>query len=287
MKLIDLFKKYKKGIAVAISLVIIENVAWIIEPTVFGQVIDAFIEKSARSELSILTPLFIWIGVFLINSGVGAGRRSVDQKIYLNIFTHIATDVARIAKEQGHTVSKTAARAELTREYISFFQYRLPEILEQAIAIGGAIIALMFFDWRIAITCLLIVLPLSLITKLYNKKVIVLQKKLHDSREEALDIFSSTDPERIKQYYANSAKNEQKIANWGAFNFGVMRSFLLVIFLVVLYIAIDIDDFSTGSIYSIVAYLWTFVTSSEYLPELLESWTSLKEISGRLKLENT
>jgi ABC-type multidrug transport system fused ATPase/permease subunit len=81
MKLIDLFRKYKKGIAIAITLVIIENVAWIIEPTVFGQVIDAFIEKSSRSELSILTPLFIWIGVFLINSGVGAGRRSVDQII--------------------------------------------------------------------------------------------------------------------------------------------------------------------------------------------------------------
>jgi ABC-type multidrug transport system fused ATPase/permease subunit len=286
MKLIDLFKQYKKGIAVAITLVIIENVAWIIEPTVFGQVIDAFIEKSARSELSILTPLFIWIGVFLINSGVGAGRRSVDQRIYLNMFTHIATDVARIAKEKGHTVSKTAARAELSREYISFFQYRLPEILEQAIAIGGAIIALMFFDWRIALTCLLIVLPLSFITKLYNNKVILLQKTLHDSREQALDIFSTNDPEKIKQYYAISSKSEQKIANWGAFNFGVMRSFLLVIFLVVLYIAIDIDDFSTGSIYSIVAYLWTFVTSSEYLPELLESWTSLKEISGRLKLEN-
>jgi ABC-type multidrug transport system fused ATPase/permease subunit len=277
MKLIDLFKRYKKGIAVAITLVIIENVAWIIEPTVFGKVIDAFIEKSARSELSILTPLFIWIGVFLINSGVGAGRRSVDQRIYLNMFTHIATDVARIAREQGHSVSKTAARAELSREYISFFQYRLPEILEQAIAIGGAIIAL---------TCLLIVLPLSFITKLYNKKVILLQKTLHDSREEALDIFSSSDPERIKQYYDKSAKNEQKIANWGAFNFGVMRSFLLVIFLVVLYIAIDIDDFSTGSIYSIVAYLWTFVTSSEYLPELLESWTSLKEISERLRSES-
>ena len=178
MKLVELFKKYKKGIAVAISLVIIENVAWIIEPTVFGKVIDAFIAKSSQSEISIFLPLFLWIGVFLINSGVGAGRRSVDQRIYLNMFTQIATDVARIAKEQGHTVSKTAARAELSREYISFFQYRLPEIIEQAIAIGGAIIALMFFDWRIALTCLLIIVPLSFITKLYNNKAMLLQKKL-------------------------------------------------------------------------------------------------------------
>jgi hypothetical protein len=58
---------------------------------------------------------------------------------------------------------------------------------------------------------------------------------------------------------------------------------LLGIFLVVLYISIDLDDFTTGSIYSIVAYIWTFITSSEYLPELMESWTSLKDISRRLK----
>jgi hypothetical protein len=65
-----------------------------------------------------------------------------------------------------------------------------------------------------------------------------------------------------------------------------MRVFLLLIFLVVLYIAIDLDDFSTGNIYSIVAYLWTFVTSSEYLPELMESWSSLKDISQRLATES-
>jgi ABC-type multidrug transport system fused ATPase/permease subunit len=80
-----------------------------------------------------------------------------------------------------------------------------------------------------------------------------------------------------------SAAFKQKIANWGALNFGVMRFILLFIFLGVLYIAIDLDDFTTGSIYSIVAYIWTFITSSEYLPELMESWTSLKDVSSRLK----
>jgi hypothetical protein len=74
---------------------------------------------------------------------------------------------------------------------------------------------------------------------------------------------------------------KQKTANVGAMNFGVMRLFLLGIFLVILYVAIDLDDFSTGNIYSIAAYVWTFVTSSEYLPELLESMASVKDISQR------
>ncbi len=287
MHLFDLFRRFKWGIILATSLVVIENVAWIAEPSLFGNVIDALIEKAtSETAVAYLAPLLIWIGVFLVNSGVGALRRSIDPRIFLGIFTEIATDVAKLGKEHGYSVSKTAARAELSREFITFAQYRVPEIIEQTISIGGAVFALMFFDWRIALSCLFIVLPLLVITQLYNKKVIGLQKDLHDTREEAYEVFSTKDPDKVHAYYTTQRLAELKIANWGAFNFGAMRIFLLLIFLVVLYIAIDLDNFSTGSIYSIVAYLWTFVTSSEYLPELMESWTSLKDISRRLRTES-
>ena len=33
----------------------------------------------------------------------------------------------------------------------------------------------------------------------------------------------------------------------------------------------------------IAADIWTFVTSAEYVPELMESWASLKDISQRLQ----
>jgi ABC-type multidrug transport system fused ATPase/permease subunit len=283
MNLIFLFKRYKKSLIFAISLVIIEHLAWIIEPTVFGNVIDAMIDTANQEMSSALLPLLIWILVFMVNSGTGAFRRSIDPRIFLKIFTEIATEISRNGKEHKLSISKIAARAELSREFISFFQYRVPEIIEQFIAIVGAIIAMMFFDWRIACACLLIGLPLAIITKIYNKRVMILQKDLHDTREGAYDIFATNDPEKVRNYYLLQSQTERKIANWGSINFGFMRLFLLLIFLVVLHISIDLDDFTTGNIYSIIAYLWTFVTSSEYLPELLESWTSLKDISSRLE----
>ncbi|MGA9405723.1 MAG: ABC transporter six-transmembrane domain-containing protein, partial [Bacteroidota bacterium] len=92
------------GIIVATSLVVIENLAWIAEPALFGNVIDALIEK-ATSEIpvSYIAPLLIWIGAFLLNSGVGALRRWLDPRIFLKMFTQIATDVSRSAKEKGHS----------------------------------------------------------------------------------------------------------------------------------------------------------------------------------------
>lgn len=286
MDLFSLFKRFRNGIILAIGLVVIENLAWIVEPTVFGNVIDAFIDKGfTLREAAFLIPLLVWIGVFLVNSFVGALRRSVDQRIYLGMFTDIATDVARIAAQRGHTISRTAARAGLSREYISFFQYRLPEILEQTIAIGGAIVALFFFDWRIAATCAVIIVPLLLVTRMSNRRILALQRELHDQREREFDTFGTQDLTRIRTFYTDLARPQQRIANWGAINFGIVRFSLLVIFIIVLYIAIDLDEFTTGNIYSIVAYLWTFVTSSEYLPELMESWTSLQDISRRVKAD--
>jgi ABC-type multidrug transport system fused ATPase/permease subunit len=81
------------------------------------------------------------------------------------------------------------------------------------------------------------------------------------------------------------AGDQKQIAKWNAFNFGSLHFVLLIIFLIVLFISIDMDDFTTGTIYSIVSYLWTFISSVEYIPELMESRTSLKDISRRIRME--
>lgn len=283
MNLRDLVKRFRKGIIIAVTLVIIENLAWIVEPTLFGKVIDAVIDRAEDPLSPVFFTLMLWVCAFVVNSGVGVIRRSVDPKIFLNIFTKLARDVSSTALNDKLSVSKTTARAELSYQYINFFQYRIPELIENNIAIAGAIIAMYLIDWRISLTCLFIVLPLVLISRFYNIKVVKIQKEYHDMYEDMYDVYSKKDPEYVQDYYNRLAVPQKRIANWGAFNFGFMRISLLVIFLVVLHIAIDLDDFSAGELYSIVAYLWTFVTAAEYLPELMESITALKDISKRLK----
>lgn len=55
MNLVKLIKQYNKLIILAFSLVIIENVAWIVEPYIFGKVIDAVIDMEIyNKEESIL-----------------------------------------------------------------------------------------------------------------------------------------------------------------------------------------------------------------------------------------
>jgi ABC-type multidrug transport system fused ATPase/permease subunit len=268
----------------AISLVIIEKLAWIVEPTLFGRLIDALIAVfGSKQQVSYALPLIMWIAVFSVNSGVGAVRRLVDPKIYLKMFTKIAVHVAESSREKGLDAAKTASRVELSREYVSFLQRRVPDFIEQFFDLSGTVIALAFCDVRISLTCLCIVVPLLLLNLLSNRKVLRLQKELHDMRAALFETFQERDIRDIRAYYERQARPQIKIANWGALNFGVLRFCLLGIFLLVLYIAIDLDDLSTGKIYSVVAYLWTFVTSTEYLPDLIESYISLKDVQQRVR----
>jgi ABC-type multidrug transport system fused ATPase/permease subunit len=290
MKLLDLFRTYKKKIVFIFSLTIVENVAWIIEPWIFGTLIDEFILKANGSVFKMapikFLPLFLWILLYAINSGTGTIRRMYEPKIFQNIFADIVGKISRRGQRDNVNTSIIAGRAQLSHEYINFLQYRIPELMEQSIAIIGAICALTIFDWRISTACLLVVVPLGLISQFYNKRVLFLQKDLHDQYENVVDTFVTKKPENIRDIYRSMANVQTKIGKFNGFNFAFMRLTLLIVFLVVLYISIDLDDFTTGDIYAIVSYLWTFISSSEYLPELMESRSSLKDISSRIKIED-
>jgi len=286
MHLRDLFKKYRGSISFAFILVLIENLAWIIEPYLIGVVIDILIDKEyVDPNVNTLGPLLAWIGLFVVNSSVGAYRRVYDTKLYTRIFTQIATYVSENSLLKNLSISQTAARADLSYQYISFLQYRMPEIVDNLVAIFGAVIAMYLFDWRISLTCAVIIIPLYIINKLYVNKVSVHQKAYHDMYEDIVEVISKKDPKEVERYYTELAKPQVRISNWSALNFSLMRVVLLVIFMSVIYISIELDEWSAGELFSIVAYLWTFVTASEALPELMESWTSLQDISRRLKKE--
>lgn len=336
MTFTDIIKKYKVSILLVFSFIIIENVAWIAEPYVFGKLIDAVIDvhffgkvggfdttsvnsgvivadkeysegdtinigkdtaieesrESQRLTLNIkkhlpliLFPLVMWIGVFSINSITGVIRRILDTKIFLKIYANIASHICENAIIKKYGLSLTVARAELSQEYIVFFQHRVPEILESLIAIAGTITALYFFDWIISLTCLAVVLPLYFVNTSLGKRIFRLQKEYHDKYEEVYDVFSKNNHKEVKKFYLKLAEPQVKVSTLGGINFGLTRFLMLLVFLIVLFICIELDEFSAGEIYSVAAYLWTYVTTVEHLPELIESFASLKDISSRMKAE--
>jgi len=274
--------KYKYQISLILLFVLIENVSFIIEPTFFGKLLDSLIDHFYDHEkVDYIYPLIIWIIVYLINVVGGTLHRLFNGSIYSKMYADIATDVVIESKFRGDQFSKMLVRAELVKEYIVFFKERLPEIVWQLSATAGAIIALFFYDYRIALVCLAVTVPIAYINNLNRKKVTQLQKDIHDNQEELFNLIETRDTSKISQFYQNTISPKTMIARWNAFGYSSVKVLLIIIFIAVLFICVDVDKFTTGRIYSIVAYLWTFIASTDYLPELMESLASVKDLNVR------
>lgn len=286
MTITQIVKKFKFSISLVLSFVLLENIAWIIEPTFFGKLLDALIDKFyAKEEINYLLPLVIWILVYLLNVLGGTMHRLLSGKVYAKIYADTASNVIIYSQMKGHPVSKMFARAELAKEYIVFLKERLPEVTWQLSATIGAIIALFFYDWRIAAVAVLVIIPVAVINNIYRKNVMTFQKELHDTREDQYKIFEAGDASRIHEFYHSMVIPQTKIAQWSSIDYLVIKVLLMIIFILVLFIAVDVDKFSTGRIYAIVSYIWTFIASTDYIPGLMESMTAVRELNTRLKEE--
>jgi hypothetical protein len=116
--------------------------------------------------------------------------------------------------------------------------------------------------------------------------VVELQKDLHDNREDLYKLFEDQNAVAIRDYYHRLIMPQTRISKWNSLNYTVTKLLMMVILVVVLFICVDVDKFSTGNIYAIVSYLWTFILSTDYLPGLMESVTSLIELNSRLRQKN-
>jgi ABC-type multidrug transport system fused ATPase/permease subunit len=283
----QIMSKYRSSIGLILLFVLIENLAWIIEPTFFGKLLDALIEHFYDHEkVDFLIPLFIWIFVYFINVLGGSLHRLFSGGTFARMYCDIATRVIDESKSKGDQYSKMLVRSELVKEYITFFKDRLPEMLWQLSASAGAIIALFFYDYRIGLVCLAVIVPVAYINNLNRKKATLLQKDLHDNQEELYKLIENRDTEKIRQFFDNMIAPRISIARWNSFSFTTVKTLLVIIFIVVLFICVDVDNFSTGKIYSIVAYLWTFIGQTDYLPELMESLGSVKDLNMRFERDN-
>ena len=283
MTILQIIKKFKFPILIVTSIILVENIAWLAEPTIFGRLLDALIDHFYDKEknVSYMFPLLLWIFIYMLNTLAGAMSRLSSGRVYSRIYASVASDVIISSQSKGLPIAKTLARTELAKEYIDFLKDRLPEVVWQFSASFGAMFAIFFYDWRIAVVCSLIILPMVYINRIYRRNVVLQKKYLHDNKEDMYQLLEEKNSSKIQEYYFSMVTPQTKIAKWNSIDYGIIKFLLMIIFVVVLFICVDVDNFTTGRIYSIVAYLWTFIASTEYLPGLMESVAAVNELSSR------
>jgi ABC-type multidrug transport system fused ATPase/permease subunit len=246
----------------------------------FGEAINDLIKGGYRG-LVVLTLVHL---AYLI---IGTIRHMFDTRTYSTIYTSMVTGIVS-RKYRTLDVSKLTAHSTLAREFVDFLEHDLVYVFEAAYNIFGSLIILFFYDKLIVSICLMIMIPVVLISRIYGKKMMWLNKNKNDELEKQVDIISAGNPVHIQRHYANLRKWQIGISDKEAWNFGFMELMVLLVITVSLIASKSLHNSSimAGSLFAIYSYILKFASGLDTIPYTMERLSSLSDITRRLEVES-
>ena len=272
----SIFKKYKWKISFTFLLLILENVAKVLQPLVLGIAINDLINGKNDG----LWSFCILYGIGFI---IGTIRRYYDTRAYTSIYTNVASEIAEIQNEKGLEVSSIAARSALVKELIDFFEHDITQAFTSTISVIGALVMLALFDWWIFGGCLITILIIILIYRFSTKRIYNYNIGLNDELEHRINILEKREQKGIFSHFKNIAKWLVKMSDLETINFSIIEVLLFGLAIFALYASASATEATAGSIFSVLTYVMEFSGGVFMLPIIFQQVIRLREISSRLK----
>lgn len=275
----NLMMKHKYQLIFTYSLFSLEMLGGLMRFYFFGEAINELIKGSYHG-LVILTLVHL---AYLI---IGTIRHMFDTRTYSSIYTSLVTKF--LSRRYLKTdVSKLTAHSTLAREFVDFLEHDLVYVIEAAYNIIGSLIILFFYDKTVVVICLAITIPVIIISMLYGKKMLRLNRHKNDELEKQVDIISTGNNHIIRHHYNNLRKWQIRISDKEAWNFGFMEIMVLLVIAISLIASKNLHSTTimAGSLFGIYSYILKFASGLDTIPYTMERLSSLSDITRRIELE--
>jgi ABC-type multidrug transport system fused ATPase/permease subunit len=275
----NLMMRHKYRLVFTYSLFSLEMMGGLLRFYFFGEAINDLIKGSYQG-LIVLTLVHL---AYLV---IGTIRHMYDTRTYSAIYTSLVTRF--LSRRYLKTdVSKLTAHSNLAREFVDFLEHDLVYVFEAMYNILGSLIILFFYDKLIVGICLAIMVPVIIISMLYGKKMLRLNKHKNDELEKQVDIISTGNNHVIRHHYNNLRKWQIRISDKEAWNFGFMEIMVLLVIAVSLIASKNLHSTTimAGSLFGIYSYILKFASGLDTIPYTMERLSSLSDITRRIELE--
>ncbi len=274
----NLMIKHKYQLIFTFSLFSVEMLGGLLRFYFFGEAINDLIRGSYKG-LIILTAVHL---AYLI---IGTIRHMFDTRTYSAIYTSLVTKF--LSRKYNKTdVSKLTAHSTLAREFVDFLEHDLVYVIEAVYNILGSLIILFFYDRTVVLVCLAIMIPVIIISMLYGKKMLRLNRHKNDELEKQVDIISGGNHVNIRHHYNRLRKWQVRISDKEAWNFGFMEIMVLLVIAVSLIASKNLHSTTimAGSLFGIYSYILKFASGLDTIPYTMERLSSLSDITRRIEL---
>lgn len=270
--------RYKYKLALTYSLFGVEMLGLLLRPYFLGEAVNGLIKGSYNG-------LFYLAGAHLLWLVVGTIRHRYDSRTYSDIYTSLV--VKLMSRNRNKELSKLSAHSTLSREFIDFLEFDLNYIIEAAYNIVGSMVLLFFYDTQVVLLCLLMLVPVSITSYIYGKRMRRLNKLKNDELEQQINVLATKNPLRISEHYNKLRKWQIKISDQEAWNFGVMELLVMVIITASLLTVSSLNGktLQAGDLIGIYTYILKFVNGLDTVPYMIQRTATLKDILHRIELQ--
>jgi ABC-type multidrug transport system fused ATPase/permease subunit len=275
----SLMNKHRNQLVFTYILFSLEMLGALLRPFFLGEAINDLLKGSYRGLIVLSSVHIVWLLI-------GTVRHMYDTRTYSAIYVSLVTKFLsrRIYKAD---ISKLSAHSTLAREFVDFLEFDLVYVIEAVYNLFGSLILLFFYDSAVVLLCMAVLLPVIMISKVYGKKMMYLNKKKNDELEQQVDVISSGDKETVKQHYNNLRSWQIKISDKEAMNFGFMEFLVMIVLGFSLLITYKTSGAAilAGNVVGIFFYVSNFAKGLETIPYTVQRLSSLSDITKRIELQ--
>lgn len=274
----SILRSFKLKIGITWVLVALENVLLALIPLLIGLAIDDLL----AGRFNALTSLGI---VMVLLTFVAVARRIYDTRTYGSIRVELGKEVC--SRHEKLEVSARNARLDMSRELVDFLEEQVPEVLTGVIQIVVSLIVLALFHLYLAVSAFTVTVAMIVLYSFFHGRFYKLNASLNGQMEQQVGILGAAKPVAILSHLKTLRKWEVKISDSEAVLYGVIFLMVIIFILYNLWFGTSLPEITTGTIYSIISYSWSYVEAAIVLPFTLQSLTRLREITERINGDRT
>ena len=275
----QIMKQHHYRLIITYVLFSIEMLGNLLRPLFLGIAVNDLTKGSYRGLILLSVVHFSWLVI-------GTIRHRLDTRTYSAIYSSLVTKF--LARRYNKSdISKLSAHSTLAREFVDFLEFDLAYVIEAAYSILGSLILLFFYDTSVVLVCLSILLPVTLFSYFYGKRMNKLNHQKNNELEKQVDIISTGNNHLIRQHYDNLRKWQIRISDQEAWNFGIMEIMVMLVIGVSLLITNKTagTGIEAGSLIGIYSYIQRFVSGLDTIPYTVQRLSSLNDITRRIELQ--
>ena len=268
-----LFMNFKGRMSFTWILVLAETILLALIPLLIGFVIDDLLSGGLSQLLNVVLVMTALLFVAVI-------RRIYDTRTYSGIGVYLQARVENRNKELS--ISALNARLGMSKELVEFLEQQVPMVLTSFVQVIAAIIILATFHIYLSLSAVLCTLSMLAVYASVHSRFFNLNAHLNEQTELQVGTLETRKPSEIMKHFLRLRIWEIKISDTEAVLYGIIFAQVIAFMSYILWFGTALPDATTGSIFSIVNYSWTYVESSAVLPLTLQSLTRLREITYRI-----